>query len=118
MLGVWIEPVTAQVMMTFPCAAAMGVGSGEKRVADHSMQETALDQIPCAAAYGDRLAADVPAGVGGEEERGIGDVLRGHRGLERDTFDHALENFLRRHAELLGFRANDPLDALAFDDAG
>jgi hypothetical protein len=23
MLGVWIEPVTAQVMMTLPCAAAI-----------------------------------------------------------------------------------------------
>jgi hypothetical protein len=28
MLGVWIEPVTAQVMITLPCAAAISSSSG------------------------------------------------------------------------------------------
>src|SRR5260221_9847920 len=35
MLGVWIEPVTAQVMMTLPCAAAI-VGLGDRGEADEN----------------------------------------------------------------------------------
>src|SRR5882672_5486672 len=31
MLGVWIEPVTAQVMMTLPCAAAIVIFAGAGR---------------------------------------------------------------------------------------
>src|SRR6185295_5882174 len=69
-------------------------------------------------ANGNRLAADVAAGVGGEKEGGVGNVLRGHGGLQADALDHALEDFVGGDAELLGLGGDDPLDALALDDAG
>src|SRR5512146_1008069 len=103
MLGVWIEPVTAQVMMTLPCAALMGRFSYE---------------VSNASANGNGLPGDVPSSGRGEKERRVGDVLRRHRGLQADSLDHFFEYFLRRGTKGLRLRRNDPVHPLAFDDAG
>src|SRR5258708_19228322 len=40
------------------------------------------------AAHRDRLAADVLAGIAGEQKRGVGDVLRAHRAAHADALEH------------------------------
>src|SRR3990172_5210242 len=83
-VGVWIAPVTAQVMMTFLCGAAMIPPS---------------DQPLHVAAHGERLAGDVSAGRGGEEQRHVRDILGGDERLEADGFEEALRHLLEAHAE-------------------
>src|SRR5687767_10284537 len=140
MLGVWIEPVAAQVMMTFPWAAAIaalfyeiekGVRTLFAKKGPDFECETLLpltkrdrapspnsDEVAGAAADRDRLAGDVPPGRGGEVERDVGDVLRRDGGLEAHAFDHLGAHVLGRNAERLGLRRDHAVDAVALDDAG
>ena len=53
MLGVWIEPVTAQVMMTLPCAAAISIPQTRMRRRTASL----VGQVPLSASSGGSKAA-------------------------------------------------------------
>src|SRR5436190_21948807 len=67
MLGVWIEPVTAHVMMTLPWAAAIVVLPEGGILARLQLEAAVHHQV---------LAGDEARFFRGEEKRRVGDVLR------------------------------------------
>src|SRR4051812_20026246 len=103
MVGVWIDPVTAHVMMTLPWAAAM---------------ESPLYEIAHASVDRERLASDVLAGVAGEEERHAGDLLRAYRRAHAGRLQEFFQESLAAHAQGLRLGIDHPVDALSLDDAG
>src|SRR5205085_3762554 len=91
MVGVWIAPVTAHVMMTLPCGADMAVRL--------PCQKSILDEVTRPAADWNGLAGNMPAGLGGEEQCHVGDVLRRDGGVQGNALEHAVLDFLERHAQ-------------------
>src|SRR5262249_46275410 len=69
------------------------------------------------AAHRQRLSADVLAGVGGEEQRHVGDVVRTHRSAERNLRDQLVPVLILGQAEHLRLGGDYALDAIAFDEA-
>src|SRR6185436_7385171 len=89
MVGVWIAPVTAQVMMTLPCAALM------KRLSY---------QVPCSGVHRERLTGDVPARGARQVERHVGDFLGAHGRAHAGRLEKFLQEGFAANAQHLGLR--------------
>src|SRR6266849_2759233 len=106
---------------TAKVAAKANASAGSNAVgfiSSSSEGDLILNQIPGAAADRERLAGDVLAGLGGEEQRHVGDVLRAHRGVQAHALEQAPAHLFLVDAEPFRFRLDHALDALALDDAG
>src|SRR2546428_11559033 len=86
-------------------------------ISSSSEGDLILTQIPRAAADRERLAGDVLAGIAGEEQRHVRDVLRGHGRMHAHAFQQPPAHLFLVEAETLRFGLDDALDAVAFDHA-
>src|SRR5436309_10767677 len=80
--------------------------------------EEISNQVARPAADRERLAGDVLAGIAGEEQRHVRDVLRGNGRMHAHAFQQPPAHFFLVHAEALCLRLDHALDALALDHAG
>src|SRR5256884_6763380 len=76
------------------------------------------NQVPRPAADRERLAGDVLAGIAGEEQRHVRDVLRGNGRMHAHALQQPPAHFFLVHAEALCLRLDHALDALALDHTG
>src|SRR5947208_3837542 len=80
--------------------------------------EEILNQIARPAADRERLAGDVLAGIAGEEQRHVRDVLRGNGRMHAHALQQPPAHFFLVYAEAFCLRLDHALDALALDHAG
>src|SRR5581483_12421102 len=77
-----------------------------------------LHQIARVGVHRDRLAGDALARAGAQVERHVGDVLLRDGRAQARRLEELLAERRLAHAERFRLRRDDPLDALALDDAG
>src|SRR6266446_6508018 len=97
MLGVWIEPVTAQVMMTLPCGADIAFRFFTEN--SYSERKEKSHQIPGTATDGNRLSGNMLSRIGRKKERRVGDVLRADGRMHAHAFEQAPAHFFLAYAE-------------------
>src|SRR5205814_1822658 len=76
------------------------------------------NQVARPAADRERLAGDVLAGIAGEEQRHVRDVLRGDGRMHAHALQQPPAHFFLVHAEAFCLRLDHALDALGLDPGG